>query len=91
MQHLDRPARGQCLTCGSHVTRQFEKTHGDEDDRAHRCTNCDSVPRLARGSAAGHDVDHKDPLEHPDRFGSGHEDIDANVRAAIDVSLGGGA
>ena len=61
--------KGVCLHCGAHVTSDFERVHGDQDDRVHRCYNCDSKPRVALGSAAGLDVDHPDPKEYPGRNG----------------------
>ncbi|WP_394328081.1 DUF7563 family protein [Halostagnicola kamekurae] len=45
-----------CQNCGSHVTDRFGRVFGDENDRAHRCGNCDSYRRLSRGSAAGLEV-----------------------------------
>jgi len=45
-----------CNHCGAHITDRFHRVFGDDDDRAHRCGNCDTFARLSRGSAAGIDV-----------------------------------
>ena len=54
-------SRRRCLFCDSHVTRDFARTFGDEQNVAHRCLNCDIFERVTRGSAAGVDVDKPDP------------------------------
>ena len=70
MMHVvrDRP-EGQttCACCGTHVSDDFRRVFGDEDDVAHRCLACDSRPRIQRGSAAGAAVDLPDPQDHPNR------------------------
>lgn len=62
-------AAGTCLGCGAHVTATFERTHGDNDDQAHRCPGCDSWSRISEGSAAGLDVPTPDPQDAPGRSG----------------------
>jgi formate dehydrogenase maturation protein FdhE len=54
-------SRSRCLHCDSHVTDQFCRVFGDDDDRVHRCSKCDSYIRLSRGSGAGVDVSIPDP------------------------------
>ncbi|AUV83893.1 hypothetical protein C2R22_05720 [Salinigranum rubrum] len=51
----------RCLHCGAHVSPAFARVHGDNQDRAHRCTRCDSHIRIAKGSAAGLAVTVPDP------------------------------
>ncbi|WP_142858094.1 DUF7563 family protein [Salinigranum halophilum] len=51
----------ECLHCGAHVTSRFCRVFGDEQRRAHRCTECDTHIRISKGSAAGLDVDVPDP------------------------------
>lgn len=58
---------GVCLECGSHLPPRFGRVHGDDDDRAHRCPECDSWVRICEGSAAGKDVDTPDPQTSPAR------------------------
>ncbi|WP_449406609.1 DUF7563 family protein [Natrinema ejinorense] len=82
---------GRCLCCGSHVTPQFRRGYGDEDDRAHRCRRCDVDERLSAGSAAGKDVPKPDPLEDPSRFQPAFEDLPENVKAVCQpVATDGG-
>jgi hypothetical protein len=67
---LGEPAEShRCLYCGAHVPVNFRRVYGDDDDRAHRCSDCDTYSRLARGSAAGRDPPH-DPETNPGRHGS---------------------
>ncbi|MCU4975929.1 hypothetical protein OB955_24950 [Halobacteria archaeon AArc-m2/3/4] len=92
---MNRLFRGQnpqrCLKCGSHVTPEFRRGYGDEDDRAHRCPECDTVNRIAKGSAAGLDVKIVDPLEQPGRFGGSFEELPKNVQALCrEVATDGG-
>ena len=61
--------RHTCDYCGAHVTRNFRRTYGTDDRRAKRCPECDSWPRIERGSARGLDVDHPDPQKHENRNG----------------------
>ena len=70
----------RCLCCGSHVTPEFRRGYGDQEDRAHRCKNCDVLTRLDRGSAAGLEVYSADPLDEPERFGGSFEDLEPQVR-----------
>ncbi|WP_090614534.1 DUF7563 family protein [Natrinema salaciae] len=58
-----------CQHCGAHVTDRFRRVFGDDDDRVHRCGDCDSYARLSRGSAAGIDVGIPDPETSPGRHG----------------------
>ena len=74
----------RCLTCESHVTPEFRRGYGDLDDRAHRCTDCDTIRRLGKGSAAGKDVGDVDPLENPNRFGVPLEQLPTNVRSLVE-------
>ncbi|RKD94741.1 hypothetical protein ATJ93_1583 [Halopiger aswanensis] len=62
-------SRSTCLHCGSFVTDRFRRVYGDDADRAHRCSECDSYPRLSRGSAAGKEVEIPDPETSPGRHG----------------------
>ncbi|THE64499.1 hypothetical protein D8Y22_12715 [Salinadaptatus halalkaliphilus] len=85
MMRLEQAPNGtRCLTCGSHVTPQFRRGYGDENDRAHRCPTCDNYERLAEGSAAGQHVPLPDPLEDPSRFNSTLEDLPTQVRSVIE-------
>jgi len=72
----------RCLCCGSHVTPEFRRGYGDDDDRAHRCFECDIFERLSKGSAAGQDLDLPDPLEDPTRFQPTFQDLPEKVKAA---------
>ncbi|WP_138006582.1 DUF7563 family protein [Halalkalirubrum salinum] len=60
----------RCQHCDSHVTTDFCRVYGDQNDRVHRCTACDSLIRLREGSAAGLDVQTPDPETSPGRQGS---------------------
>ncbi len=71
----------RCLCCNSHVTPEFRRGYGDEQDRAHRCLECDTISRIDKGSVAGRDVDLVDPLEQPARFGNGDDDRPPSVKA----------
>ncbi|SDM50179.1 hypothetical protein SAMN04487949_1875 [Halogranum gelatinilyticum] len=62
-------SRSRCLHCDSHVTRSFRRTFGDDDNRAHRCNECDTLIRLSHGSGAGLDVDIPDPETSLGRHG----------------------
>ncbi|WP_423750632.1 DUF7563 family protein [Salinirarus marinus] len=59
--------RSTCRFCETHVSNDFRRTLGDENNVAHRCLACDSRPRIQAGSAAGKDVEYPDPLEQPNR------------------------
>ncbi|MCU4799786.1 hypothetical protein OB920_05325 [Halobacteria archaeon HArc-gm2] len=69
----DRPVKfsssdaSQCQHCGAHVSRDFRRVYGDQDDTVHRCPACDSMGRLYRGSAAGKEIDLPDPADQPNR------------------------
>ncbi|WP_373190058.1 hypothetical protein [Halolamina sp.] len=58
---------GTCQHCGAHVSADFRRTLGDEENVAHRCLACDSTPRLQAGSAAGAKVSYPDPAEQESR------------------------
>ncbi|WP_143823920.1 DUF7563 family protein [Natronorubrum thiooxidans] len=58
-----------CRHCGAHVSDRFSRVFGDDDDRAHRCSECDTYARLSRGSAAGVGVSIPDPETSPGRHG----------------------
>ncbi|MFC7232164.1 hypothetical protein ACFQMM_13655 [Saliphagus sp. GCM10025308] len=58
-----------CDHCGAHVSEQFRRVYGDDQDRAHRCGECDSFRRLSRGTGAGVDVSIPDPETSPGRHG----------------------
>ncbi|ELZ92975.1 hypothetical protein C440_12679 [Haloferax mucosum ATCC BAA-1512] len=74
MMLLDsRSESGRCLYCGSHVSLDFRRVYGDDDDRAHRCFECDTLVRLQRGSAGGLDVPIPDPWIAPGRHGGDPE------------------
>ncbi len=75
----------QCLCCGSHVTPQFRRGFGDETDRAHRCSECDTYERLSEGSAAGLNLEIPDPLEDPTRFQPAFEDLPEKVKAVCQL------
>ncbi|AZH27259.1 hypothetical protein DU502_16245 [Haloplanus aerogenes] len=57
----------ECQFCGTHVSDDFRRTLGDEDNVAHRCLACDSRPRIQSGSAAGREVKYPDPADQPNR------------------------
>lgn len=42
----------KCLGCGGHVTPQFRKSLGDDDDVAHACPSCVDASDLQNGAAA---------------------------------------
>ncbi|WP_254544073.1 DUF7563 family protein [Halomarina pelagica] len=64
-----------CLHCGRHVSRDFRRTFGDNENRAHRCRNCDTHTRIAHGSAAGVTVDIPDPETSLGRHGDGSDQV----------------
>lgn len=35
------PSGGSCLNCGGHVTEQYRRVFGDNDDQVHACPNCE--------------------------------------------------
>ncbi|TYL37580.1 hypothetical protein CV102_16605 [Natronococcus pandeyae] len=67
-------ADGTCLHCGAHVSNRFRRVYGDNGDRAHRCSECDTYAQLTRGSAASVDVPIPDPETSPGRRG-GEADV----------------
>jgi len=68
--NLSAGEKSRCEYCGSYVTRDFRRVYGDDNDRAHRCHDCDTLVRLREGSAAGLEVRTPDPQESPGRHGS---------------------
>lgn len=60
-------AQTACTFCGAHVSDDFRRVFGDEDNVAHRCLTCDSRFRVQKGSATGKEVDHPDPQNDPNR------------------------
>ena len=42
-----------CDGCGGHVTRDFRRVFGDNDNRVNRCPECAPMSGLNRGVAAG--------------------------------------
>ncbi|WP_445668782.1 DUF7563 family protein [Natronoarchaeum rubrum] len=64
------PSSTDCLHCEGHVSGDFRRVYGDEDDQAHRCPRCDTWVRIFEGSAAGLDVRTPDPETSPGRHGS---------------------
>lgn len=51
-----------CLHCGVHVTDRFRRVYGDDDDRAHRCNECETYVRSSRGSGVYVADDHFDAV-----------------------------
>ncbi|MCU4926901.1 hypothetical protein OB905_13080 [Halobacteria archaeon AArc-dxtr1] len=86
MMRLDSDPVGakRCQECESHVTPEFRRGYGDQDDVAHRCRRCDTAERLSQGSAAGLEVVLADPLDDPTRFNSTLEDLPTRVRSAVE-------
>ena len=67
---LELPVRkAVCLHCGAHVTTDFRRVYGDQNDQAHRCRSCDTLVRIREGSAAGVDARTPDPETSPGRHG----------------------
>lgn len=52
----------RCLSCGSHVTRQYARTLGDQDNQVHECPDCPGSTQRRRknGATAGLDVQPRD-------------------------------
>ncbi|MEA1930337.1 MAG: hypothetical protein U9O06_02175 [Euryarchaeota archaeon] len=67
---LPEAEESRCINCDAHVTRGFRRVYGDEDNRAHRCHECDSLVRLRAGSAAGREVAIPEPGEGSGRHGN---------------------
>ncbi|WP_210423568.1 DUF7563 family protein [Halorussus marinus] len=68
----DNPELDQCQFCGTHVTEQFRRVFGDDQDIVHRCIECDTITRLQKGTGAGRDVNHTDPADEPWRLRNSH-------------------
>ncbi|OVE86074.1 hypothetical protein B2G88_04570 [Natronolimnobius baerhuensis] len=47
-----------CLHCERHVSDRFGRVYGDNQNRVHRCSNCDSYRRLTRGTICTDVNDH---------------------------------
>ncbi|WP_341538905.1 DUF7563 family protein [Natrarchaeobius halalkaliphilus] len=77
----------KCRMCGSHVTPQFRRTHGDENQVAHRCIECDTDERLGEGGAAGQELEKADPIDEPERFNCGF-DVPAPVQEVVATDRG---
>lgn len=48
----EQSAGNECLNCGTHVSKPFARTHGDQDGRVHACIECvpqNKVKWLAAG------------------------------------------
>jgi DNA-directed RNA polymerase subunit RPC12/RpoP len=83
VQLPDGPAdRHTCDYCNSHVIPDFRHTYGTDDHRAKRCPECDSWPRLVKGSAAGKNIDHPDPQDNPERTGG--RELSTNTEVVAD-------
>jgi len=78
MMRLRQQNAAECQNCGAHVSRDFRRTFGDQDDIAHRCTACDCMPRIARGTAAGKELSYPDPEDQPQRNQGGRTDARAD-------------
>ncbi|OVE84730.1 DUF7563 family protein [Natronolimnobius baerhuensis] len=63
-----------CQNCGNHVSDQFSRVYGDNQNRVHRCPDCDSYRRLTRGSAAGKALEIPDP-----ETANGHQGGESDV------------
>lgn len=53
----DRPgtvAPRQCRNCGNHVSVNFSRVFGDNQDRVDRCPSCTNVTDLLDGGAVRH-------------------------------------
>lgn len=46
-----------CRGCGSHVTANYRRALGDEEDVAHACPNCESNANIYDGAASNPDFD----------------------------------
>lgn len=66
-------SKNRCLHCNARVNESFRRVYGDNEDRAHRCRECDSDTRLGKGTAAGREVELPDPQLAPGRGGDGDE------------------
>lgn len=62
------PEDSRCLFCEEPVPKRFRRVFGDDQDRAHRCRNCDIFSRIKDGSAAGLEVTDTDPVEDPQKY-----------------------
>lgn len=77
-----RDDRRRCDFCDSHVTDDFRRTYGNENNRAERCSECDSWARIKKGSAAGRNLDHPDPQDNPHRRGG--QDLQTRTEVVAD-------
>lgn len=48
-----------CRNCKGHVTAEFARVSGDNDNVAHRCPNCANGSELAHGAAGIEDFEHR--------------------------------
>lgn len=67
MDRLDIHTENECMYCETHVTPAFARQFGDRHGQVHRCQECDTLPRVRKGSAAGRPVDEIDPQAQPGR------------------------
>ena len=74
------PAESRCLFCGEPVTKDFRRVFGDDQDRAHRCPECDISNRIEEGSAAGLEPTTRDPATDPQK----RYHVNAAARARAD-------
>lgn len=50
---------GVCLGCESHVSAEFARVMGDNQQDVHACPKCANQGELARGAAANPDYEHR--------------------------------
>lgn len=60
-----RQQANTCEGCGEHVTTDFARVFGDNDDRVHACHNCVDQNEILRGAAG--DPDHQVRVGSDDR------------------------
>ncbi|NHN49318.1 hypothetical protein G9464_17235 [Halostella sp. JP-L12] len=57
------------LNCGAHVTEQFARVLGDNEDDVHACPECTTQTDIYRGAAAHEDFEARVQAGHPTRTG----------------------
>lgn len=60
MSSQQQTTTNECQTCGSHVTPDFRRVLGDNDDQVHACPNCANGGELMRGAAGDPGFDTED-------------------------------
>lgn len=50
---------GHCLNCENHVSAEFQRVMGDNNQDVHACPRCANQGELARGAAANPDYEHR--------------------------------